>query len=124
MSDQHYGPPQYSQPGQYAPVPSSQYGQPNPYLQHAYPAPKKRASAGLHVEFFLALQVLFLIWVIAGAHTGAGQPTDCGTLSAQTCNDAANTGTAIGVGIIIAFWVVVDFILGITYGIYRLATRR
>ena len=38
-------------------------------------------------------------------------------------NDAGNAGKAIGVGLVIVFWMVVDVILGITYGVYRLATR-
>ncbi len=36
---------------------------------------------------------------------------------------AAKTGTAIGAGLIVIVWVVVDIILGISYGVYRLATR-
>ena len=36
---------------------------------------------------------------------------------------AAKTGTAIGAGLIFVAWVVVDIILGISYGVYRLATR-
>jgi hypothetical protein len=73
--------------------------------------------------FFLAVQVAFLLWVIFGARTGAGQPSDCGTLDAKTCNDAANTGTAIGVGLVIILWAVTDIILGITYAVIRLARR-
>lgn len=84
-------------------------------------APKKKRR--VFWWFFLAVQVLFLIWVIAGAHSGAGQPTDCGTLDAETCNDASDAGTAIGVALIIVFWCVVDFLLAIVYGIYRLAKR-
>ena len=72
---------------------------------------------------FLIIQALFLLWVIAGAASGSGQPDDCGTLSAQTCNDAADTGTAIGVFLIIVFWCFVDFLLAVGYTIYRLAKR-
>jgi hypothetical protein len=36
---------------------------------------------------------------------------------------ASTAGTAIGVGLLIALWVAVDIILGVGYGIYRLATR-
>lgn len=73
--------------------------------------------------FFLAVQVVFLLWIIFGARTGAGTPDDCGTLDARTCNDVDNAGTAIGVGLIILIWVVVDFILGVTYAVVRLARR-
>lgn len=84
-------------------------------------APKKKRR--IFWWFFLAVQVLFLIWVITGAHSGAGQPTDCGSLDAKTCNDASDAGTAIGVALIIVFWCVVDFLLAVVYGIYRLAKR-
>jgi hypothetical protein len=82
--------------------------------------PKKKR---IFLWFFLAVQVLFLIWVIAGAQTGAGQPSDCGNLSAKTCNDASDTGTAIGVALIIVAWCAVDFLLGVVYFIYRLGRR-
>ena len=36
---------------------------------------------------------------------------------------ASDTGKAIGVGLIVIVWVVVDFLVGLTYGIYRLARR-
>lgn len=83
--------------------------------------PKKKRRVFLWV--FLAVQVLFLIWVIAGASTGSGQPTDCGTLDAKTCNDASDAGTAIGVALIIVFWTIVDFLMAVVYGVYRLARR-
>ncbi|MFF9869574.1 hypothetical protein ACF1G0_29930 [Streptomyces sp. NPDC013953] len=69
------------------------------------------------------MQLLFLIWVILGASSGAGTPEDCGVLNRQDCNEAENVGTAIGVGLIIALWVAVDVILGITYLVYRLSRR-
>lgn len=53
--------------------------------------------------FFLPVQVLFRISIIAGAHSGAGQPTDCGTLDAETCDDASDAGTAISVALIVVF---------------------
>lgn len=36
---------------------------------------------------------------------------------------AAKTGTAIGAALIVVLWTVVDIILGISDGVYRLATR-
>lgn len=64
---------------------------------------------------FLAIQVLFLAWVIAGAVSGhhSGQ-TDCGSLSAADCQNAADVGTTIGVALVIFFWVAVDIILGVS----------
>jgi hypothetical protein len=63
----------------------------------------------------LLFNLIMLIWVIAGAASGSGQPSDCGTLDAQTCNDAQNVGTAIGVGLLIGLWVAGDIILGILW---------
>lgn len=83
--------------------------------------PTKKRRVFLWV--FLAIQVLFLIWVIAGASSGAGQPEDCGTLDAELCNDAADVGTAIGVFMVVILWCIVDFLLGVGYLIYRLAKR-
>jgi hypothetical protein len=36
---------------------------------------------------------------------------------------AGNLGKGIGAALVIALWAVVDIILGITYGVYRLAIR-
>src|SRR3954466_610653 len=81
------------------------------------PAKKKRR---IFLWVFLATNLLFLIWVIAGANSGSGQPTDCGSLSAKTCNDASDAGTAIGVALIVVFWFFVDAFMGVIYGVYRL----
>jgi hypothetical protein len=72
----------------------------------------------------LAFNLLMLIWVIAGAASANGTPTDCGTLDAQTCNDAADAGTAIGVGILIVLWVFGDIILGILWLVTNRGKKR
>lgn len=36
---------------------------------------------------------------------------------------AAKTGTALGAATVVIVWIVVDFLAGLTYGIYRLASR-
>ncbi|MFI1815181.1 hypothetical protein ACH414_33070 [Streptomyces sp. NPDC020422] len=72
---------------------------------------------------FLAIQVIFLIWIIVAAASGSGTPEDCGTLDRQTCNDAESVGTAIGVGVVIILWAAVDIVLGVTYAIYRFTRR-
>lgn len=87
----------------------------------AVPVKKKRR---IFLWVFLAVQVLFIIWIIAGASSGSGQPTDCGSLSARACNNASDAGTAIGVVLIILVWCVVDFLMAVIYGVYRLASRR
>lgn len=89
--------------------------------QLVQPVKKKRR---IFLWVFLAVQVLFIIWVIAGAHSGSGQPKDCGSLSKHTCNSASDAGTAIGVVLIIGLWFFVDAFLGVVYGVYRLASRR
>ncbi|WP_239008495.1 hypothetical protein [Streptomyces sp. Tue 6075] len=86
------------------------------------PQPPPRSPRKKH-RVFLGVQLLFLIWLIAGIASGSGTPEDCGTLDKQACNDAENAGTAIGVGLIIVLWAVVDVILGITYAVHRLARR-
>ncbi|MEU0702866.1 hypothetical protein ACFY9H_31805 [Streptomyces bacillaris] len=82
--------------------------------------PRKRR---VFLWVFLGIQLLFLIWMITGIASGSGAPEDCGSLDQEACNDAENAGTAIGVGLIIVLWAVVDVILGITYAVYRLARR-
>ena len=90
---------------------------------------------------FLAIQVCFIAWLISAAASGTGtSPADI----AATCggnrwyplwksyNDCAahsgviaahDVGKGIAVGAIITVWVVIDFIVGLTYGIYRLVKR-
>ena len=99
-------------------------------------------------DVFLAIQAVFLVWLIAGiattGHSGADAHTqavqwcsskanwqylytsqaDCVTHYGNGLNDASDVGKGIGVGIVIALWVAVDFFLGLGYGIYRLASRR
>lgn len=85
--------------------------------------PKKKRRVFLWV--FLAIQVLFLIMVITGGSSNSDP--DCTGYTAEQCkslDDAGDAGTAIGVGLLIALWAAVDVILGVTYGIYRLAKRK
>lgn len=83
----------------------------------AQPEPAKKKK---HIFrwFFLAVQALFLIWIIAGV-SSAGDNADCGSLSAQTCSDATAVGAGIGAALIIGLWLVVDFLLAITFLIFR-----
>ncbi|MBA5221509.1 hypothetical protein [Streptomyces griseoaurantiacus] len=96
----------------------------SPYQGGAY-RPKKRRRVFLWI--FLVIQILFLIWVITGAASGSGTPKDCRGLTGDNlklCEDAGDVGTTIGVGLIIGLWAAVDVILGFSYVVYRLATRR
>jgi hypothetical protein len=83
--------------------------------------PRKKRRIFMWV--FLAVQALFLIWVIAGASGASGTPDDCGTLDAALCNDVQSVGTGIGIALVIVLWVAVDFIMGVSYAIFRLARR-
>jgi hypothetical protein len=114
-------PPPVEQP----PSPDSVFPASSPHSQPSAAAvttkPKKKRRVFLW--FFLIVQVLFIIWIIGGASTGAGTPEDCGSLDAETCNAASDIGTSIGVAMIVVLWVVVDFLLAVIYGVYRLAKR-
>lgn len=70
----------------------------------------------------LAVNAFALLYIILSAATRPG-PTNCGTLSAQTCTDAYNAGSAIGIGLLIGLWVAADVILGIIWLITKPKTR-
>jgi len=92
---------------------------------------------------FLALQVGFIIWVIAASAGSTGPSSaqiaqfcghggwqgvfssnaDCVKHGAVGLADAGNIGKGIAVSLIVIIWVIVDFLLAVTYGIYRLAKR-
>ncbi len=132
-------------PRGYATQPEYGYREARGYYQddprgHRQPPRRKRR---VFLWVFLAIQALFVIWVIAGAATKTGAPAsqvaaqcdhhawfplfksqaDCVTHFGGALNDAGNAGKAIGIGLIIVFWFIVDVILGVSYGVYKLATR-
>jgi hypothetical protein len=88
---------------------------------------------------FLAIQAIFIIWLVVGVsstggsiHTQAvaeclnGKAASMGMTQAQCVSwlgGAAKVGTSLGAAVIVIVWVVVDFFLGLGYGIYRLARR-
>jgi hypothetical protein len=150
------GQPPYQGQPQYPPPPYGQEPYPQrqiPYDQQPYspqghrrhsgqPAPRKRRRLFLWV--FLAIQALFIIWIIVGVttvHTGPTQAqlaqgcyngnwyplfksqADCVQHYGGALKDAGNIGKGIGVALLTGLWVAVDVILGIGYGIYRLARR-
>ena len=86
--------------------------------------PRRRRRVFLWV--FLAVQAIFLVWVIGGSVSGHSAAVHCHDrfLTHAQCASAANTGTAIGVVLVIVFWMVVDVILGVSYGVYKLSQRR
>ena len=64
-------------------------------------------------------QVIFVLWLISAGFATDHDVTHC---VGQYCKGASEAGSAIGIGLIVAFWMVVDVILGVCYGVYRLAT--
>jgi hypothetical protein len=118
---------------------------PNPNF---YPAPaKSKKKRRVFLWVFLAVQALFLIWLITGiartsnsgatAHSQAIQfcsskanwqylyksSADCVTHYGNALNGASSVGKSIGAGIVIALWVVVDFFMGLGFMIYKLTQR-
>jgi hypothetical protein len=112
------------------------------------PPPPPRKKRRVFVWFFFAAQALFIIWLITGlVSTGHTAPSSadlaqlcassgpksvialyhsraqCMSSQSRILSDAAGTGRGIGVALVVMIWIVVDFFLGLFYGIYRLATR-
>jgi len=91
------------------------------------PQPARRRSR-VFMFVFLGIQVLFLALIISAAHGSHNQSVaNCATqtaLSAKDCQSASDAGTAIGVGLLVAFWAAVDVIIGITYAVVRVSRRR
>lgn len=79
---------------------------------------KKRPRIFLWV--FIFVQTLFILWIVVGA---SSQPEECYGLTAKDCQEAYDTGKAIGVGLIVGLWAAVDVILGITYAVYRFTRK-
>ena len=88
----------------------------------AAPTPTKKKKR-IFLWFFLAIQALFILWIVTGLGGASGNATDCGSLDQETCNAAEDIGTGLGVMMVVVFWMVVDFLLGVGYAIYRLAKR-
>jgi len=133
-----YGYQQAQSSGYYQQAPPDYYEPPPASGQ-----PRKRRRIFLWV--FLAIQAIFVLWLIVGlASKGSGPSVasqtasvcanggwqglfkshaDCMKHYAVALHDAGDAGKGLGAAIIIAFWMVVDVILGIGYGVYRLARR-
>jgi hypothetical protein len=61
----------------------------------------------------LAVQVLFIIWIVAGANSASD---NCSTNEySDACRTGQAIGTAIGIGLIIFLWALVDVILGVIW---------
>jgi hypothetical protein len=86
-------------------------------MSEAIPVKRKRR---VFLWVFLAVQVLFIIWIVSGTTVGN---TPCRGLTAHGCADVGDTAHGIAIAVQVIVWVVVDFLLAVTYGIYRLARR-
>jgi len=86
---------------------------PTPPAQPAQPAKDRRLRP--FTWFILAVNVLFLVWVVS-APSGASK--GCAGLTGdqlQACRAGTTVGTAIGVAVIIFLWVATDVILGVVW---------
>ena len=80
------------------------------------PATKPRHRHRIFPWIFLAVQIVFLTWLIMGVNS-AGNECSPGY------QGACDTGMAIGAGLVIALWVAVDIILALTYLIFKVFRR-
>lgn len=136
-----------ARPSYRAEQPQQEYGYAP--AQHGYePAhngqPPRRKKRRVFMWIFLAIQALFVLWLVVGlatTHTGATSQqiaqacyhhnwyplfksqADCVTHYGGALQTAGNIGKGLGAAVIVLLWAVVDIILGISYGVYRLATR-
>ncbi len=81
--------------------------------------PKKKRR--IFPWIFLAVQVVFLIWIITGISGAANSiPASCvNQADVDLCTSASQAGAGIGFFLIVGLWVAVDFILGVGYLIFR-----
>lgn len=69
--------------------------------------------------FFLAVQLLFLVWLITGVSGAAGNCDGEVGQALEACQAGTAVGAGLGVAVILFVWVAVDVILGLTYMIFR-----
>jgi hypothetical protein len=129
-------------PGRQQPPPGSHQYPPAQYPPPRPAAPRRKRRVFLWV--FLAIQALFILWLAVGlatTHTGPAaaqlaqgcyhhawyplfkSQADCVQHYGAALQDAGNAGKAIGAGLIVVAWAVVDFFLAVGYGVWRLASR-
>lgn len=109
-----------------------------PAAPHPVAPPRPRKRRRIFLWVFLAIQVIFIIWLVTGIQGNATsinpsvvaqchhQAASMNMTQAQCVSflgGAAKTGSAVGAALVVIVWVIVDFLLGITYAIYRLASR-
>jgi hypothetical protein len=108
------------------------------------PVIRPRRKPRVFLWVFVAVQALFMIWLAVGlaAKTGPSvaaqvarqcshggwqglfsSQADCTRHYAVALHDATNAGKGLGAALIVIIWIVIDFFLALSYGIYRLASR-
>lgn len=116
-------------------------------MTDAYAAPmvaKPKKKRRVFIWIFLAVQIIFIIWLIVGISTVHTGPThaqivsgcyngawkalfksqaDCVTHYGNGLQEAGNTGKAIGAGLVVLIWVVVDVLMTLPWAIWRLSHR-
>ena len=70
----------------------------------------------------LIFNLIMLIWLITGI-ASASHASNCGSLSAQTCQAATDVGAGIGAFVIIVIWALGDVILGVLWLVTRGSRR-
>jgi hypothetical protein len=111
-------------------------------------APPRRKRRRVFLWIFLAIQLILIVWIIAGvAATRHTAPTDaqmaqnssahgpnsvlllyksradCMAHYSRVLSDASGAGRGLGVAVVVVLWIVIDFLVGVPYAIYRLARR-
>jgi len=116
------------------------YAQPEPWPQE----PSKPRRKRVFLWAFVAVQAVFILWLVVGlatVHTGpsAGDlaagcynghwyplfqsQADCVTHYGHALQEAGNVGKGLGAAIIVGLWLAADFLMGVSYLVYRLAKR-
>ncbi len=92
--------------------------QPPVYGQQPGPMVEKKRKIRFFTWFILALNALFLVWLIFGI-SGVANGTCDAAMSQEACNAAKAIGGGIGALLIIFIWVAADVILGIIWLVTR-----
>lgn len=83
-------------------------------------APRKRRRYHVGMWLFLAVQVIFVIWIVSSGTTIDHSVTHC---TGQSCKGISESAGGVAIGLIVLFWAVVDVILGFIYLVVHLARR-
>ena len=97
--------------------PSQGWQPPQQPYQAGPPPPPPKKKVRVFTWVILGINVLFLIWLIAGINSVSS--SSCDDLDQQTCDAAKTVGGGIGALLIIFLWVAVDVILGIIWLVTR-----